>query len=640
MNEQILEPRKNLKESFLPMIHGLDMFLKGEKKESASKDLAESILDISDSVVCMVLIQKKDTEFGKRVFHHLIREMEFDRFEKLLTEIKCLEEKALSEEDDPPELENIQKTYQDMIDSDKGQRLKRDTLENLLYEFRSNEDGKRKNAAKKLVKLGAVSAEPLLEMLKNSEDRYERSRIIQVLSDIGPASIPAMRGFLQDDTPWYFVRNLMLLFGRAGNRHHLQIIRPMLEHNDLRVQREALFSICNIGGKESEEIVLSALFYVNDKLKLDIVGMLGKIGSHEAVGPLVKLLNTIRDSASATDIGLIEKICMSLGSIGAKEAIPALNAVAAREQEPESSHKAQTMAAVHAAKTAISMIREKQTKSKDFYLKTWSTLFDSLTKEEADALYHSLKEVYYETDAFIYHQGEINFRLFFVHQGNLVLAYDQDDEDIWIKTVKPGDIAGYDSFFQVSLTTTSLLAATDARVNYLDRHDLSQIQEKFPFLEEKLRRYCITLDNLSGILKENGMERRAHPRARINPKVSVQFLDASGKPEGKMLRGDIHDISAGGLSFSIQSSRELSHQLLDRLLNVKFILQTVNSDLEIDQNGTVVSASAKSHNRLFIHLRLDSKLIHLPSARVLSEIYREIPGEEEEEKDEFLKTRL
>jgi HEAT repeat protein len=204
-----------------------------------------------------------------------------------------------------------------------------DTVINkIIHEFQYNEEGRRDQAGKSMVFLADSFAEPLLDILKQSQHRSERARILQVISDMGAAAIPSLTQRIQEGKPWYFMRNIVLLFGKTGNETHLDIIRPFLSHDDYRVQREALNSIYNIGGKQREEIFLSVLPNAGDQLKTDIVGMIGATEYRAAVPMLIQILESKPMIPSKTRNELEEKICTILGNVIAEDAIPVLMSIA------------------------------------------------------------------------------------------------------------------------------------------------------------------------------------------------------------------------------------------------------------------------------------------------------------------------
>lgn len=200
----------------------------------------------------------------------------------------------------------------------------KDILEHLLKEFRFNQENKREQASRTMVFLAEYAADPLLNLLKDSQHRSERARILQLISDIGPAALPALIQRIQEGKPWFFMRNLILLFGKVGNESHLEMVKPFLVYDDYRVQREVLNCIYSIGGNQRESIFSAILSDAGDQLKADAVGMLGAMECRTAVPTMIQILETKTLMTSKARNELEEKICNALGNLMAQEAIPCL----------------------------------------------------------------------------------------------------------------------------------------------------------------------------------------------------------------------------------------------------------------------------------------------------------------------------
>jgi HEAT repeat protein len=197
-------------------------------------------------------------------------------------------------------------------------------LEILFRELRTNEQGKRRQAAHNLRRLGVAPVERLLEMLRESDDSHERGQILQIISEIGAPSVPAVVAGMIMDESWFFLRNLVYILGRVGSENNAVDLAPLLLHENQKVKMEALKSLQRIGGKVRTETLLSVLSRADDPFKMSIVEMLGTIKAIGAVPALVNLLRSKSIMAAALKEELDVKICVALGSIGSEDALPAL----------------------------------------------------------------------------------------------------------------------------------------------------------------------------------------------------------------------------------------------------------------------------------------------------------------------------
>jgi len=132
---------------------------------------------------------------------------------------------------------------------------------------------------------------------------------------------------IEEGGDWYYIRNLALLLGRIGSEADVEVLRSLLTHENYLVQQEALKSINSIGGEHKGGILLSALPVSDDRLKIDIVNMLGSLKYRDAVSPLLELLKSKSLISSKSRTELEEKICVALGHIGAPEAIKTLESI-------------------------------------------------------------------------------------------------------------------------------------------------------------------------------------------------------------------------------------------------------------------------------------------------------------------------
>ena len=202
-----------------------------------------------------------------------------------------------------------------------------DIQEILLEEFRFDKKGQRNEAGRSLVMTAQYSISCLLDLLQDSEASSERGLILNLIPQIGPAAAPAVIERIEESAPWYYLRNLVRLLGRVGSEGHAKILAPLMVYDDLRVQREAFRSINNIGGAFKGEIFLNALSGCDDQLKVSVVTTLGSLKHRDAVKPLVELFKSKLNLSEEMKVDLQEKICLALGNIGDREALPFLTEV-------------------------------------------------------------------------------------------------------------------------------------------------------------------------------------------------------------------------------------------------------------------------------------------------------------------------
>ncbi|MFH1953676.1 MAG: cyclic nucleotide-binding domain-containing protein [Pseudomonadota bacterium] len=221
----------------------------------------------------------------------------------------------------------------------------------------------------------------------------------------------------------------------------------------------------------------------------------------------------------------------------------------------------------------------------------WTNLYDSLSKEESNALYYAMKSAAFGPDQSIIRQGDLNSSIYFVDEGQLKTVFHKEGEAFLIKELKPGDIAGDDSFFSITVCTTSVISLSHARLSFLEKEVLKKWENEFPSLEAKVKDYCLGFEKISDLLEEKGLDRRSYERVKMSVKCSIRPVDDSGVPVEKPMTGTLVDISEGGLAFYIKISKDKAATLLlGPKLNVRCILPAGELQRQIDQNGTVVGA--------------------------------------------------
>ena len=236
---------------------------------------------------------------------------------------------------------------------------------------------------------------------------------------------------------------------------------------------------------------------------------------------------------------------------------------------------------------------------------TWARLYQELTKEESIALYYGMKTATYEAEQIVFRQGEMNSNLYFIYSGRLNLFYHKGKHGILLKKLGPGDIAGEDTFFTRSTCTTSLMAYSRVKLNYLEKSVLQKWQSDASNLMNKLHDYCLKLEPVKDLLQKKELERRAHKRYAISGTAAIQITD---KPEGKVHKGELSDISASGASFIMNTSPQSAKMLLGCQLNLKFLLPRVSGETRIDQNGSIVGVHGQLFNEYLINVKWDQPL--------------------------------
>jgi CRP-like cAMP-binding protein len=253
------------------------------------------------------------------------------------------------------------------------------------------------------------------------------------------------------------------------------------------------------------------------------------------------------------------------------------------------------------------------------YMNIWGNLYERLANEEANALFYSVKPKEFPADHTLIAQHHKNSTLFFINRGQLKIVYAHDNNEIFLKMLGAGDIAGEDTFFPITVSTVSLISMSRVKVGCLDRETLKELDAKHPGLEAKLVAYCSMGGGINSLVTKKGLERRQQKRISLAGKTMVQLLDLQVKPIGKPFKGTILDISTGGISFSIKASnRETTRLLLGRKINMTIGIQTKTAPIELHGMGTIIGAKERKENRFSLHLKFDNPIMESKMIEIVS----------------------
>jgi CRP-like cAMP-binding protein len=242
--------------------------------------------------------------------------------------------------------------------------------------------------------------------------------------------------------------------------------------------------------------------------------------------------------------------------------------------------------------------------------RTWSKLYDRLSNEDAGLLFHAMHEQTFDGGQTVYHQGDLNNRLYFVNQGQLKIVHQSEDKEILIKSLTEGDTFGEDSFFSINVCTTSVVTMTAVSLSCLERNVVEGWQTKHPVLESQLREYCLSGDPIEAVLKRKGLDRRVYERLTISTEVSAQVISTdTNQPLSRPFTGILTDISCGGSCLFIHTrNRNTVKTLLGRRLSVGLQVPTKKGPKKVKLVGIVQGAQWHPIDKYSIHLEFTDPL--------------------------------
>ncbi len=240
----------------------------------------------------------------------------------------------------------------------------------------------------------------------------------------------------------------------------------------------------------------------------------------------------------------------------------------------------------------------------------WKSLYEMLSVKEGNALYYAMKDARFEAGDIIIDQGQISNRLFFINRGNVKAVFSSENKEVLLNLLGEGDFFGNDQFFSATVSTVSVIAQGSVKASCLENGVIKKWKTEAPALESKLFDYCQKNDKIKSAVAEKGMERREHSRIPLPVKMIFQLFDGAGEKIEKFYKGDVSDISEGGLSFFIKTTKaETVRMLLGRRLLVSFSANLKNGETRlVEKSGQVTAVQAQVFDDFSIHLRFDTPL--------------------------------
>lgn len=248
---------------------------------------------------------------------------------------------------------------------------------------------------------------------------------------------------------------------------------------------------------------------------------------------------------------------------------------------------------------------EKNNAISSHHLSLWSGLYDFLDTEAFTALYHCQRLQEYRAEEVIVQQGEIKPNLYFINEGTVGLTCRQGQKEIFLKRMHPGEIVGVGPFFDVSVWTVTLTAMTAVKVQILERKAFLNLLPQHPGLESLLADFCRRSDTIPELLRISGENRREEVRYPAQRIIVNRLLDGRGNPSQQKFRGQLEEISTGGLSLLIRiSMKENARLLLGRGI---VSLLPVGPDEFREFRGEIVGVTLQDflEKDYRVHVRLD-----------------------------------
>ncbi len=242
------------------------------------------------------------------------------------------------------------------------------------------------------------------------------------------------------------------------------------------------------------------------------------------------------------------------------------------------------------------------------FLEIWIDLRKALSTPEFSAIYHELETRSLQPDEILISQGTRNDELFFINYGTLKVFYKQSPQEIFIKSLSSGEIAG-ENFFDASVWTVSLRALTTCRISILKRSSFIRWHNEFPGLKKKLKNFYDNSNDIHDLLNKKGLSRRKFERYQLSRKVKIQMLDNNAKAIGSNFSGDMFNISTGGLALRVRVAREENGRLLlDKKMEISIPVGGKQETLPVHGQVLAVHPFNPNQHEFLVHFIFSDQL--------------------------------
>lgn len=243
------------------------------------------------------------------------------------------------------------------------------------------------------------------------------------------------------------------------------------------------------------------------------------------------------------------------------------------------------------------------------HLAVWSDLYSSLSQEEQNCVFYSMKKVIIPPKKIILSHGAYNTKLFFIDKGKVTIIFPRKGKNTVLAQLGKGSLLGEYSFTSISLCSATAVSHTEVELYYLENSITDQWHESHPGLYEKIIDFCIKHGSLEDISRWKSLEKRNKPRYPVSASLRAILLNKEGKPTDTYFRGELVDISPEGCAFEIKLSKKATARaLLARMLMIEFFFVVEEKPLEFKMIGKIVKVSFYMHNDYCIHIQFSKPI--------------------------------
>lgn len=262
------------------------------------------------------------------------------------------------------------------------------------------------------------------------------------------------------------------------------------------------------------------------------------------------------------------------------------------------------MAISEAIKTAELIEKEMSATVDKEHVAIWPELYDQLTIEERNCLFHSMKKYVLPEKKMLLKYGSLNNRLFFIEKGRVTIAIPLGGKQFKVVAqLGRGDVLGEYTFATIALCSASAVTKTPVQLRCLDGAKAESWEDNHPGLLNKVMDFCLKHGQIDTISERKENESHTHHRYHVGGKVKAILLDKSGKETEVIFNGELEEISRSGASFAIHCKKRATvKQLLTRSFSLSVTCGEKGREISFSTVGKVVRVSFLLYNDYLLHI--------------------------------------
>jgi len=315
------------------ILHMLDAATVGEQQDANDEGLLalqeEARRGVTDGDVIMAFVTLVTVDHREQQFSAMMAMLE-DSLDLLVErgelELAADAADALRLANDSPSLSDEQRRR---IDASLGRLTKPEDIRTMAHALRLYRPGTEEHeAARRLLgSLGALAVDPLLEQLAEEPDMSVRKSLVDVLSEMAPTYFNEVGSHVSDPR-WYVVRNVVAILASTHSSAMLPYMERTLRHHEVRVRRETIRALSGISDRVAHEMLVHAL---TDEDAQNVQLAARYLGTAKVTAAIPALEQVARGEGRGNrEVGPRVEAIETLGKLGARQALPTLEALAGR----------------------------------------------------------------------------------------------------------------------------------------------------------------------------------------------------------------------------------------------------------------------------------------------------------------------